>query len=118
MQLLVRSSILGADRESQAEFISAHTTCNRYLEGSRLPYVIVRPNLFLQNIPESTIPSINTSGTFYVDAGEARISMVDTRDVAPVAEPVALVLSRQVRPGRERAFEEVLYRLAQDGLIK
>jgi len=47
--------------------------------------VIVRPNLFLQNLPESTIPSLDASGTFYADAGEARISMVDTRDVATVA---------------------------------
>jgi uncharacterized protein YbjT (DUF2867 family) len=47
--------------------------------------VIVRPNLFLQNIPESTIPAIDGSGTFYADAGAARISMVDTRDVAAVA---------------------------------
>jgi uncharacterized protein YbjT (DUF2867 family) len=85
VQLLVRSSILGADRESPAEFISAHTTCDRYLEDSGLPYVIVRPNLFMQNIPESTIPSLDASGTFYGDAGEARISMVDTRDVAAVA---------------------------------
>jgi uncharacterized protein YbjT (DUF2867 family) len=85
VQLMVRSSILGADRESPAGFISAHTACDRYLEESGLPYVIVRPNLFLQNIPESTIPSIDASGTFYVNAGEARISMVDTRDVAAVA---------------------------------
>lgn len=85
VQLLLRSSILGADRESPAEFISAHTAVDRYLEGSGLPHVIVRPNLFLQNIPESTIPSIDGSGTFYADAGDARISMVDTRDVAAVA---------------------------------
>ncbi len=85
MQLLVRSSILGADRDTPAEFISAHTTCDRYLEASGLPYVIVRPNLFLQNVPESTIPSIDESGTFYADAGQARIAMVDTRDVAAVA---------------------------------
>ena len=85
MQLLVRSSILGADRDSPAEFISAHTACDRYLEDSGLAYVIVRPNLFLQNIPESTIPSIDAAGKFYVDAGEARISMVDTRDMAAVA---------------------------------
>ena len=85
VQLLVRSSILGADRESPAEFISTHTTCDRYLEASGLPYVIVRPNLFLQNIPESTMPSIDAAGTFYANAGQARISMVDTRDVAAVA---------------------------------
>jgi len=85
VQLMVRSSILGAERDTPAEFISAHTACDRYLEDSGLPCVIVRPNLFLQNIPETTIPSIDAAGNFYVDAGEARISMVDTRDVAAVA---------------------------------
>jgi uncharacterized protein YbjT (DUF2867 family) len=101
VQLLVRSSILGADRESPAEFISAHTACDRYLEGSGLAYVIVRPNLFLQNLPESTIPSVDASGSFYVDAGEARISMVDTRDVAAVAA-VALT-----QPGHAGAHYDV-----------
>jgi uncharacterized protein YbjT (DUF2867 family) len=101
VQLLVRSSILGADRDSPAEFIGAHTTCDRYLEESGLPYAIVRPNLFLQNIPESTIPSIEAAGTFYVDAGEARISMVDTRDVAAVA---AVVLTE---PGHTGAHYNV-----------
>jgi uncharacterized protein YbjT (DUF2867 family) len=85
VQLLVRSSILGAERNPPAEFISGHTACDRYLEDSGLPHVIVRPNLFVQNIPEATIPSIDAAGNFYVDAGEARISMVDTRDVAAVA---------------------------------
>jgi hypothetical protein len=49
------------------------------------PAVIVRPNLFQQNVTESTIPSIDGNGQFYLDAGPARISMVDTRDVAAVA---------------------------------
>jgi uncharacterized protein YbjT (DUF2867 family) len=85
VQLLARSSILGADRESAPEFIGAHTASDRYLRDSGVPHVIVRPNLFLQNIPETTIPAIDASGNFYVDAGQARISMVDTRDVAAVA---------------------------------
>jgi uncharacterized protein YbjT (DUF2867 family) len=88
VRLLVRSSIIGADRESPAEFISAHTACDRYLADSGLPCVIVRPNLFLQNIPKSTIPSIDASGNFHLDAGDARLSMVDTRDVAAVAAAV------------------------------
>jgi uncharacterized protein YbjT (DUF2867 family) len=85
VQLLVRSSILGAGQESAAEFITAHAACDRYLAESGLAHVIVRPNLFLQNIPESTIPSIDASGNFYVNAGQAHISMADTRDVAAVA---------------------------------
>ncbi len=86
--LLVRSSILGAGGESPAQFVQAHTACDRHLEASGLPYVILRPNLFQQNIPESTIPSIGADGRFYLDAGAARISMVDTRDVAAVASVV------------------------------
>lgn len=101
VRLLVRSSILGADRETPAEFIAAHTECDRYLESSGLPYAIVRPNLFQQNVPESTIPSIDGSGTFYADAGQARLSMVDTRDVAAVA---AVVLTE---PGHAGAAYDV-----------
>jgi uncharacterized protein YbjT (DUF2867 family) len=101
VQLLVRSSIIGAGRESPAEFIGAHTACDRYLTDSGLPHVIVRPNLFLQNIPESTIPAIDASGNFYVDAGEARLSMVDTRDVAAVA---AIALTE---PGHAGAHYDV-----------
>jgi uncharacterized protein YbjT (DUF2867 family) len=63
--------------------------------------VIVRPNLFLQNILESTVPSIDPSGNFYVDAGQSRISMVDTRDVAAVA---AVVLTE---PGHAGAHYDV-----------
>ena len=63
----MRSSILGADRSSPAEFINAHTVSDRYLEDSGLPFVIIRPNLFLQNVPESTIPAIDGSGTFHMD---------------------------------------------------
>jgi uncharacterized protein YbjT (DUF2867 family) len=88
VRLLVRSSILGADKQSPAEFINAHTTCDGYLEQSGLDHVILRPNLFLQNIPESNIPSIGEDGTLYVDAGDARISIVDTRDVASVGAVV------------------------------
>jgi uncharacterized protein YbjT (DUF2867 family) len=88
VDLLVRSSIIGADKHPPAEFVSAHTECDRYLEQSGLDYVILRPNLFLQNVPESTIPSIDDNGNFYADAGDARISMVDTRDVAAVAKAV------------------------------
>jgi uncharacterized protein YbjT (DUF2867 family) len=86
--LLVRSSILGADATSPAEFLRMHGQSDRDLEHSGLDYAIVRPNLFMQNVPESTIPSIDAHGKFYVNAGDARISMVDTRDVAAVAAAI------------------------------
>jgi uncharacterized protein YbjT (DUF2867 family) len=118
VQLLVRSSIMGADRESPAEFVNAHTVCDRYLEDSGLAYTIVRPNLFLQNIPESTIPTIDASGNFYLNAGRACISMVDTRDVAAVA---AVALSQGGHAGahydvtgpRAQSYDDVAANLSQ-----
>jgi uncharacterized protein YbjT (DUF2867 family) len=96
VDLLVRSSIIGANEDSPAEFVDAHTQTDRYLESSGVPFAILRPNLFFQNVPESTIPSIGADGTFYVNAGDARISMVDTRDVAAVA---AVVLTEDGHAG-------------------
>jgi uncharacterized protein YbjT (DUF2867 family) len=83
--VLVRSSILGADPGSPTVFVRDHGMCDDYLRGSGVPFAIVRPNMFMQNIPESTIPSIDAGGAFYTNTGAARISMVDTRDVAAVA---------------------------------
>jgi uncharacterized protein YbjT (DUF2867 family) len=88
VSLLVRSSILGADPASPSVFLSSHGESDRDLEQSGLDYTILRPNMFMQNVPESTIPSIDGDGRFYVDAGQARISMVDTRDVAAAASVI------------------------------
>ncbi|HZX05010.1 SDR family oxidoreductase [Kribbella sp.] len=84
-RLLVRSSILGADPAAESVFRRDHGAADDYLRASGVPYRIVRPSLFLQNIPETTIPGIDASGTFYANAADSRISMVDTRDVAAVA---------------------------------
>jgi uncharacterized protein YbjT (DUF2867 family) len=98
IELLVRSSILGSDPGSEATFVRDHGACDAYLAESGVPHAIVRPNLFQQNIPQNTIPSIGDDGTFYANAGDARISMVDTRDVAAVA---AEVLTTPDQAGKE-----------------
>ena len=93
--LLVRSSILGASPDSPSSFIRDHGVCDAYLRDTNLKHAIVHPNLFAQNVRENTIPSIGEDGTFYANAGQARISMVDTRDVGAVA---AVLLTE---PGHE-----------------
>ena len=85
VRLLVRSSILGSDPESGATFIRDHGVCDARLRESGIPHAVVRPNMFMQNVPENTIPSIEPDGSFYTNAGDARISMVDTRDVGAIA---------------------------------
>jgi uncharacterized protein YbjT (DUF2867 family) len=85
VQRLVRSSIFGSAPTAAATFVRDHGACDAYLRASGVPHVVIRPNLFLQNIPENTVPSIGADGAFYQNAGDARISMVDTRDVGAVA---------------------------------
>jgi uncharacterized protein YbjT (DUF2867 family) len=97
VRLVVRSSILGATPSSPARLIADHGQCDRYLEQSRVPFVILRPNLYSQSIVHTTIPSIDAAGRFCVNAGSARISMVDARDVAAAA---AVVLTESGHEGR------------------
>ena len=98
IELLVRSSILGADGESPATFVRDHGMCDEYLRSAGLGFAIVRPNMFMQNVPENTMPSIEESGNFYTNTGNARISMVDTRDVAAAA---AVLLTEPGHQGEE-----------------
>jgi uncharacterized protein YbjT (DUF2867 family) len=95
VKLLVRSSILGADTASESTFVRDHGACDAYLRESGVEHAIVRPNMFMQNVPESTIPSIGPDGVFYANAGDARISMVDTRDVGAVAAALLAGSSRE-----------------------
>ena len=85
LSLVVRSSILGADPNSPATFVRDHGISDAALRDSGLPHAIVRPNMFMENVPENYVPSIDENGNFYANAGDARLSMVDTRDVAAVA---------------------------------
>jgi uncharacterized protein YbjT (DUF2867 family) len=88
VRLVVRSSILAADPASTATFVRNHGKSDAYLAQSGLAHVILRPNYFAQNVPESVIPTIDGDGRFYANLGDARVSMVDTADVGAVAAVV------------------------------
>jgi uncharacterized protein YbjT (DUF2867 family) len=57
------------------------------LKTSGLDYTILRPNVFFQNIL-TMAESIRSQSRFQSVAGEARISMIDVRDIAAVAVKV------------------------------
>src|ERR1700751_4423953 len=84
---LVRSSILGADPASPARFIRDHGQADELLRASGVPFTILRPNFYMHNVTELWPPSLDPQGNYYAPAGEARISMVDARDVAAAASP-------------------------------
>ena len=95
VSLVVRSSILGADPNSPATFVRDHGISDAALRDTGLPHAIVRPNMFMENVPENYVSSIDENGNFYANAGQARLSMVDTRDVAAVAAALLTESGRQ-----------------------
>jgi uncharacterized protein YbjT (DUF2867 family) len=82
---LVRSSMLGADPASPARFMRHHGQADEHLRESGVPYTIIRPNFFMHNVTAGWPPTLGPEGNYYAPAGDARISMIDARDVAAVA---------------------------------
>ena len=83
VHLLVRSSIIGVGEDSPAEFISAHTACDRYLADSGLPLCEHPPQPVPAEHPRIDDPAIGPSGTFYANAG----SVLCRASSCPFAQP-------------------------------
>jgi uncharacterized protein YbjT (DUF2867 family) len=83
----VLNSALGAG-DYPKSFPSWHRRVEERLKATRMEYVVLRPNSFMQNVVAFYAPSVRAQGAFFAAMGEARISYVDVRDVASVAATV------------------------------
>jgi uncharacterized protein YbjT (DUF2867 family) len=81
---VVKFSGLGARIDSPAEITRQHGETDQALIDSGLPYTVLRPNSFYQNMLWSAA-TIKDHGAFYVPMKSARQSLVDVRDIAAVA---------------------------------
>jgi uncharacterized protein YbjT (DUF2867 family) len=81
---LVLNSALGAG-DFPKSFPSWHRKVEDRVRAGSVPWTILRPNGFMQNIATYMAPSIRTQDAFYSTIGEARVSLIDVRDVAAVA---------------------------------
>jgi len=81
---VVKFSALGAGDKPQSVVQQQHTESDEALIASGLPYTILRPNSFYQNMLWSA-ESIKASGQFYLPFGDAKQSLVDVRDLTEVA---------------------------------
>jgi uncharacterized protein YbjT (DUF2867 family) len=97
---IVKLSQLGADARSTGRFQRYHGAVEDYIRDSGLKYTFLRPNLFMQGLLNFRAV-IAAQGAFYLAAGDARVSIVDVRDIATVA---ALALTG---PGHEGKVYEI-----------
>jgi uncharacterized protein YbjT (DUF2867 family) len=84
---LVLNSALGA-ADYPKSFPAWHRTVEDKLRASGLPFTILRPNSFMQNVVSFFAPSIREQGAFFAAMGNARTSYLDLRDVASVVARV------------------------------
>ena len=80
---VVLNSALGAADYAKS-FPSWHRKVEDKLKASKLSYTIVRPNSFMQNLVAYNAPSIRAQNAFYAAMGNAKLSLIDVRDVAAV----------------------------------
>lgn len=84
---LVKFSGLGASTASSSEIIRQHGESDDRLRASGIPYTILRPNSFHQNMLWQAA-AIAATDTFYLPVGDAAQSTIDVRDIAEITATI------------------------------
>ena len=82
---IVKQSIMGADLVADVEAMRLHRQAEKVIEESGIPYTFLRPNEFMQGFINFHGSTIKNNGAFYIPAEDAKVSIVDARDIAAVA---------------------------------
>lgn len=81
---IVKLSQWAADENSPVRFLRYHAAVERKIKDSGIDYTFLRPNLFMQGLLGFR-ESIVKQGKFFAAIGDAKISVVDVRDIVKVA---------------------------------
>ena len=82
---IVKQSVMGADLEADVGTMRLHRQVEEIIEQSGIPFTFLRPNEFMQNFINFHSPSIKGTNAFYIPLEDAKVSLVDVRDIAAVA---------------------------------
>ena len=97
---LVKMSANGADSASAAALKRFHGDAEECLRTSGLPYTVIRPNFFMQNLLWMAA-EIAARDSFSMPMGKGRVGIIDVRDVA------RFVLTVLTQPGHENKTYEI-----------
>jgi len=81
---IVYLSQLHADANSPVRFLRYHAVVEEAISSSGFAFTHLRPNLYMQGLLGFR-SSIAAEGRFFAPVGDARVSIVDVRDIAAVA---------------------------------
>ncbi|MFD2934886.1 SDR family oxidoreductase [Spirosoma flavum] len=84
VQHIVKLSQLAANPTSPVRFLRYHAVVEQAIRESGMAFTFLRPNLFMQGLLTFR-DSIAQQGKFFAAIGDAKISLVDVRDIAAAA---------------------------------
>jgi uncharacterized protein YbjT (DUF2867 family) len=84
---VVRMSAVGAAHDAPTLNSRLHALSDSEVERSGIPFTIVKPHFFLQNLMMSA-QTIAEQGTLYFALGDAKQPMIDVRDIASSAAAI------------------------------
>jgi uncharacterized protein YbjT (DUF2867 family) len=82
---IVKLSVMGADLEADVGTFRLHRQAEEIIEQSGIPFTFLRPNEFMQNFINFHSHFIKNNNAFYLPLEDAKVSLVDVRDIAAVA---------------------------------
>lgn len=97
VQHVVHISAMGVSPEAPSMSLSLHYEAERELEKSGMAFTHLRPNSFMQNTLKFYLPTIKSNGVIYQCTGNAKMALIDTRDLAEIA---VLALTRDEHRGK------------------
>jgi uncharacterized protein YbjT (DUF2867 family) len=82
ISLIVNLTAMGAEMDETFML----RVLEKYIESSGVPFVHLRPNWFMQNFDSGPIyAEIQLANTIHLPAADAKLSFIDSRDIAAVA---------------------------------
>ncbi|MCH8929268.1 MAG: SDR family oxidoreductase [Candidatus Marinimicrobia bacterium] len=93
---IVRVSAVGAASDAPSRNSRAHAETEADLKNSGLPYTILKPHFFMQNMMMAA-ESIASEGKIYMPFKDGKLGMIDIRDVADVS---AVILTEEGHEGK------------------
>ena len=90
---VVRMSAVGAAHDAPSLNGRMHALSDAELRGSGIPFTIVKPHFFMQNLMMSA-KSVAEQGMLYLALADAKLPMIDVRDIG---DTVAKILSEPAK---------------------
>lgn len=111
---LVFLSVQGAESRTRIP----HHKLEAAILKSKIPYTLLRPSFFMQNLTTTHLPEIRDESRLYIPAGEGRTNFIDTRDIGEIAaavfsEPEHIGQAYTITGAKSFSYREVCHALSR-----